>query len=363
MIVNIGSTSWQARKGGAAAVVRELVNHLETNNMNYINLEVNTTEFQSGRNYYYSSTYDSLIIKNIKLFKVLKSIHKKNRNLILITHNIPVLIISFFWIKTKSRIKHFHYFHGPAFLEAQQEGSGIFMTSLIKLVELLFYSTTRKLIFLSEYFHSLFKEEYYSKIESIIVPYSISIRPFPQIILKSQESSAVFKMLSVRRLQKRMGLDVLIKACTMIEGDFKLDIVGVGPEKEFLEKLIIDNDLEKKVFLKGRLSDTDLNDLIKQCNLTVMPTRSLEGFGISIIDSLILGVPVLAFRVGGMPEILEGLSRNLIIDEFSEEALAQRINNFILNKYLLPEPITCRTYVLNNYSDNYKRLFEWMFMC
>jgi glycosyltransferase involved in cell wall biosynthesis len=149
----------------------------------------------------------------------------------------------------------------------------------------------------------------------------------------------------------------------MIEGDFKLDIVGVGPEKEFLEKLIIDNDLEKKVFLKGRLSDTDLNDLIKQCNLTVMPTRSLEGFGISIIDSLILGVPVLAFRVGGMPEILEGLSRNLIIDEFSEEALAQRINNFILNKYLLPEPITCRTYVLNNYSDNYKRLFEWMFMC
>jgi glycosyltransferase involved in cell wall biosynthesis len=94
-----------------------------------------------------------------------------------------------------------------------------------------------------------------------------------------------------------------------------------------------------------------------------MPTRSLEGFGISIIDSLILGVPVLAFRVGGMPEILEGLSRNLIIDEFSEEALAQRINNFILNKYLLPEPITCRTYVLNNYSDNYKRLFEWMFMC
>ena len=79
MIVNIGSTSWEARKGGAAALVRELVNHLEINNFNYINLEINSTEFQRGRNCYYSTTNDSLFKKNIKLFKKLNSIYKENK--------------------------------------------------------------------------------------------------------------------------------------------------------------------------------------------------------------------------------------------------------------------------------------------
>ena len=360
MIVNIGSTSWEARKGGAAALVRELVNHLEINNFNYINLEINSTEFQRGRNCYYSTTNDSLFKKNIKLFKKLNSIYKENKNLILITHNIPVLLFSFLWIKMKPRIKHFHYFHGPAYLEAKEEGSGIFSTLLIRFIELLFYSSTRKLIFLSKHFHSLFKEKYFSKIDSIIVPYSISSRPLPQMIIK-RDSGSTFKMLSVRRLQKRMGLDILIKACTLIECDFNLDIVGTGPEKEFLEKLITENELENKVFLRGPLSDIELNEIIKECNLTVMPTRSLEGFGISIIDSLVLGVPVLVFRVGGMPEIIEGLSKNLIVDELSEEALAQRINDFISNKFSLPEPLICRNYILNNYSDTYNRLLKWMF--
>ena len=92
-----------------------------------------------------------------------------------------------------------------------------------------------------------------------------------------------------------------------------------------------------------------------------MPTRSLEGFGISIIDSLTVGVPVIAFDVGGMKEILHNLDSNLIIENVCEISLQSKLKQILMNEILLPNSKACKSYVLNNYTNNFKILINWMF--
>ena len=158
-----------------------------------------------------------------------------------------------------------------------------------------------------------------------------------------------------------MGIDILIKSCVGLnKNKYHLDIVGTGPEYKNLE-FLIKNNLESNINLCGRLSDEDLNYKITNCDFTIMPTRSLEGFGISIIDSLTVGVPVIAFDVGGMKEILHNLDSNLIIENVCEISLQSKLKQILMNEILLPNSKACKSYVLNNYTNNFKILINWMF--
>ncbi len=104
------------------------------------------------------------------------------------------------------------------------------------------------------------------------------------------------------RLSKEKGIITLLKALVGLK-NIKLKIIGTGPEEPNIKRFIMD----KKLFnieLLGYCKGALLWEHISSARFTVVPSEWYENNPMSIIESLMLGVPVIGSRVGGIPEIL-----------------------------------------------------------
>jgi glycosyltransferase involved in cell wall biosynthesis len=139
-------------------------------------------------------------------------------------------------------------------------------------------------------------------------------------------------LFSVRRLAPRMGLDNLISAMPAVVARHPkvlLLIGGKGPEKERLERLIVERGLSQNVRLVGFIPDEQLAAYYQAADAFVLPTVALEGFGLVTVESLACGTPVLGTPVGATPEILSGLDSRLILPGTTPEHLAVGINAYL----------------------------------
>jgi glycosyltransferase involved in cell wall biosynthesis len=82
-------------------------------------------------------------------------------------------------------------------------------------------------------------------------------------------------------------------------------IIGEGGQRSKLEKLIKDKKLEKRVTLYGHVNNA--KDLLSQYDVFLLPSKT-EALGYVVLEALQAGLPVIARAVGGVPEILKGLS-------------------------------------------------------
>lgn len=110
---------------------------------------------------------------------------------------------------------------------------------------------------------------------------------------------------TVARLDSRKGLDTLIEAAALAVArvpQLHVMIVGDGPERGRLEALADARGLEKRVSLRAH--EPRVRGQLAAMDVFAAPSRT-EGLGVAIIEALAAGLPVLASRVGGIPEILE----------------------------------------------------------
>ena len=107
-------------------------------------------------------------------------------------------------------------------------------------------------------------------------------------------------VLAVGRLVPVKGFDLLIQAWKGIE-DAQLWIVGEGSEKNKLENLIAENDLQDKVKLLGFRND--ITDLMQIASLFVMSSH-YEGCPYTMIESLLCRLPMVSTAVGAMVTML-----------------------------------------------------------
>ncbi len=105
--------------------------------------------------------------------------------------------------------------------------------------------------------------------------------------------------LVVSRLAREKGVDVAIDAC-LIAG-VPLVVAGDGPERDALRARAAGGDVR---FL-GRVEDTELERLRRDAALAVVPSRSAETFGMAVAEALAAGLPVVASRIGALPELVE----------------------------------------------------------
>lgn len=102
------------------------------------------------------------------------------------------------------------------------------------------------------------------------------------------------RILAVGRLVREKGFDLLIRAhANLINSGIvnTLIIVGEGPEKDLLEKLIIEFDVSKSVVLLGFQSNP--YSWMRFADVLVLPSR-FEGFGLVLLEAMLLGLPVIA---------------------------------------------------------------------
>lgn len=112
---------------------------------------------------------------------------------------------------------------------------------------------------------------------------------------------------SFGRLTYEKGFDILLSAFANIANLFpKIDLIlaGDGEERASLERTIKGFGLIGRIFITGRATPAEVVRLLNGCELVVIPSRE-EPFGIVALEAMAAGKPILAARVGGLPEIVD----------------------------------------------------------
>lgn len=153
---------------------------------------------------------------------------------------------------------------------------------------------------------------------------------------------------TIRRLVPRMGIAVLLrawsKALPAISGRALLVVAGDGPEEGSLRRLADDLSMNDQVRFVGRLSDSDLVDLYRASDAAIVPSLELEGFGLVVLEAMACGTPVIATRVGGLPEALRGIDPSALVPAGDVDALAFRMIGAFDESSRLPSGKRCRVH-------------------
>lgn len=138
----------------------------------------------------------------------------------------------------------------------------------------------------------------------------------------------------VANFYKTKGLEYLIMAMTKSVGiryqQTKLVIIGEGRERPKLEAMIKKYDLKNKVILAGRILDA--YKYLKAFDVFVLPSLK-EGFPWVILEAIAARIPIVATKVGAIPEILPG---EFLVEPADAEALAKKISR-MLEYQILPK--------------------------
>jgi glycosyltransferase involved in cell wall biosynthesis len=250
-------------------------------------------------------------------------------------------------------------FHGPWALESKQEGSGKLSVFLKHWIEERVYRRCDRFIVLSKAFGDILHQEYQVPLHKIhVIPGGVDLSRF-QFNRSRQQARSQLNwpqnrpiLFTARRLVHRVGLDKLLVAVAKIKPqipDIWLAIAGKGPLQAVLEQQATDLGLNDNVKFLGFLPDEQLPIAYQAANLSVMPSQSLEGFGLSVLESLACGTPALCTPVGGMPEILEPFSPNLITASCEATAIADRLEQLLLKKVPMPSREACQEYAAVNF--------------
>lgn len=106
------------------------------------------------------------------------------------------------------------------------------------------------------------------------------------------------------RLSKEKGILNLINAFEKCDKG-TLYIAGEGPEKENIEKIVTDRNLENRVKLLGFLNKEQMTEIIRKCKFVVVPSIWYENCPYSILETLAIGKPVIGANIAGIPELVK----------------------------------------------------------
>lgn len=252
------------------------------------------------------------------------------------------------------------HFQGPWALESQVEGYSTVNTWFKKTLEQKHYQRASKLIVLSTAFRDLLHQTYdvpYDRIH--IVPPGVDLERFA--FSDSRENARLQLgwdldrpiLFATRRLVKRTGLENLVNAMSAVRQrypDALLLIAGKGELAETLQQQIESLDLTNQVRLLGFVSENQLALAYRAADFSIVPTLSFEGFGLSMIESLASGTPVVGTPIGAIPEVLRPFSEDLVFEGSATEHLAQGILEILSGQRQLPDEQACRAYVREHYA-------------
>lgn len=239
----------------------------------------------------------------------------------------------------RGRIEVMH-FHGPWAEESRIAGGSAGSVALKRLIELERYSRIDQFVVLSSSFRALLTERYRVHPDRVsVIPPGVDLSRFRADGGDGREP----RVLCVRRLERRMGIDVLLDGWTRVIDAIpaaRLDIVGTGSQEAELRRRANALGIDRSVSFRGRLSDLDLAAAYHRSMLSVVPSLALEGFGLIAIESLACGTPAVVTDVGGLPDVIAPFDPSLVVAAGDRAALARRI---ILGlRGSLPSAADCR---------------------
>jgi glycosyltransferase involved in cell wall biosynthesis len=258
-----------------------------------------------------------------------------------------------------ARLNHVVHFQGPWAIESATEGNSGLNVRLKRLIERAVYSSANAFITLSHSFRDLLIAEYRVDPTRVhVIPPAVDLQRFALGDRREARERLGWPqdatiLLCVRRLARRMGLETLIEAFKLVADAHPgslLFLGGTGALRDELVAKIESHGLTGRVRLLGFIPHDRLATAYQAADLSIMPSQSLEGFGLTTLESLATGTPVLVTPVGGLPEGVSSLDPKLVLRDKNSAALAEWVDLFLSRKLSLPGPEECRKHVEINFA-------------
>lgn len=247
---------------------------------------------------------------------------KENINVIINHANSPIAIFATaFTVHRMPNIKWIMYFHSSA--EDMRIGNRIKISPFI--IYQIKHSDAR--IAISEFVKNSAARVFRTSAKDIDVVYNgVDISKFNK---KTIFDTNTVTFIYVGRLFTPKGIHILINAIGLLKNmpDVRLMVVGGGPQLEELKEQAKMVGVADKVSFYGLRMD--IPDLLLKADYFVHPAIWNEGFGVTLIEAMSVGLPCIAFRRGAIPEIISSDVNGYILDEISEEGLAEAMRRCV----------------------------------
>jgi glycosyltransferase involved in cell wall biosynthesis len=137
------------------------------------------------------------------------------------------------------------------------------------------------------------------------------------------------QLIFIGRFVKEKGIEQLMAAMAIIRRqvpDTRLIIIGKGTPQEttHLEELIDSINGRDFIHIFEGVSDLEKMELLKKTKVCIMPSIWKEAFGLVILEAFASGVPVVAFKIGGIPEVIQDdrvLAEWMNVQELAEKTI------------------------------------------
>ena len=143
-------------------------------------------------------------------------------------------------------------------------------------------------------------------------------------------------LLSIGSLSKNKNHALLINALAEIvtsKISLHLYIIGEGEEQEILKKQIKELKLEQKITLLGLVDHKSISEWMKAADIFILPSRN-EGTPNSLLEAMASGLPVIASKIGGIPELIQENIEGLLFESDSKDDLKEKLNKLIKDNQL-----------------------------
>lgn len=190
------------------------------------------------------------------------------------------------------------------------------------------YRGASAVISVSDKLRQRLKEHF--NIDAVVVPNMVDVESFP--FAPVSHEGLVF--VSAGNLIPRKNHLAVVRSFINIDiPGSKLYIIGSGPEWKLLDKTISESGFADRIKLKGRLHRKEMGELYRKADVFIL-TSKWETFGVSYIEAMHAGLPVIATACGG-PEDYVTEDNGLLIDACDDRAIAPAMRKMAsdYNKY------------------------------
>jgi glycosyltransferase involved in cell wall biosynthesis len=163
--------------------------------------------------------------------------------------------------------------------------------------------------------------------EIFVVPNGIDLDQFNNMFSNVLKEEDFKKIICVGRFHPIKGHQYLIKAMKRVHdeiADAVLILIGDGEERERLEALSIKLDIQKSVQFTGEVPHEQIHSHMHQADIFVLPSIS-EGFPSVILEAMACGLPIVASRVGGIPDIITNDTNGYLVEVKDSNDLANKM--------------------------------------